>query len=97
MLSHVIPPPRGYTKVSNGLVRQSRLGSDAKILVIYVQGLPESARDKALGEHARALHITGRQYQKAKSELVASGYVHESGRPSQAGGGGPCRSSPTSR
>ncbi|MFD8109208.1 hypothetical protein [Streptomyces microflavus] len=85
MLSHVIPPPRGYTKVSNGLVRQSRLGSDAKILVIYVQGLPESARDKALGEHARALHITGRQYQKAKSELVASGYVHER-REAVAGG-----------
>ncbi|MFF7253037.1 hypothetical protein ACFZBR_07425 [Streptomyces microflavus] len=85
MLSHVIPPPRGYTKVPNGLVRQARLGSDAKILVIYVQGLPESDRDKALGEHARALHITGRQYQKAKSELVASGYVHER-REAVAGG-----------
>ncbi|MET8346411.1 hypothetical protein [Streptomyces microflavus] len=85
MLSHVIPPPRGYTKVPNGLVRQARLGSDAKILVIYVQGLPESDRDKALGEHARALHITGRQYQKAKSELVASGYVHEK-RETVAGG-----------
>ncbi|MER7037116.1 hypothetical protein [Streptomyces microflavus] len=85
MLSHVIPPPRGYTKVPNGLVRQARLGSDAKILVIYVQGLPESDRGKALGEHARALHITGRQYQKAKSELVASGYVHEK-RETVAGG-----------
>ncbi|WP_345982868.1 hypothetical protein [Streptomyces sp. DSS69] len=85
MLSHVIPPPRGYTKVPNGLVRQSRLGSDAKILVIYVQGLPEGDRDKALSEHARALHITGRRYQKAKSELVASGYLHEK-RESVAGG-----------
>lgn len=85
MLSHVIPPPRGYTKVPNGLVRQARLGSDAKILVIYVQGLPESDRDKALSEHARAVHITGRQYQKAKSELVASGYVHEK-REAVAGG-----------
>lgn len=61
MLSHVIPPPRGYTKVPNGLVRQSRLGSDAKILVMYVQGLPEGDRDKALSEHGRALHITGRR------------------------------------
>jgi len=77
MISHVIPPPPGYTKVSNGLVRQSRLGSDAKILVIYVQGLPEGDRDKALGEHARAVRITGRRYQKAKAELIASGYVHE--------------------
>lgn len=85
MLSHVIPPPRGYTKVSNGLVRQSRLGSDAKILVIYVQGLPEVDRDKALSEHGRALRITGRRYQKAKAELVASGYVHEK-REAVAGG-----------
>ncbi|MFD3409756.1 hypothetical protein [Streptomyces cyaneofuscatus] len=85
MLSHVIPPPRGYTKVPNGLVRQSRLGSDAKILVIYVQGLPEGDRDKALSEHARALHVTGRRYQKAKAELVASGYVHEK-RETVAGG-----------
>ncbi|MFZ4264345.1 hypothetical protein [Streptomyces arboris] len=85
MLSHVIPPPRGYTKVPNGLVRQSRLGSDAKILVMYVQGLPEGDRDKALSEHGRALHITGRRYQKAKAELVASGYLHEK-RETVAGG-----------
>ncbi|WP_326704301.1 hypothetical protein [Streptomyces cyaneofuscatus] len=85
MLSHVIPPPRGYTKVSNGLVRQSRLGSDAKILVMYVQGLPEDDRDKALSEHARDLHFTGRRYQKAKTELVASGYLHEK-RETVAGG-----------
>ncbi|MFJ9529458.1 MULTISPECIES: hypothetical protein [unclassified Streptomyces] len=85
MLSHVIPPPRGYTKVPNGLVRQSRLGSDAKILVMYVQGLPEGDRDKALSEHARDLHFTGRRYQKAKTELVASGYLHEK-RETVAGG-----------
>ncbi|MGA6171773.1 hypothetical protein ACPEIF_16180 [Streptomyces sp. NPDC012600] len=77
MLAHVIPPPRGYTKASNGLVRHARLGSDAKILVIYVQGLPEGDRDKALSEHARAVQVTGRRYQKAKAELVACGYVHE--------------------
>ncbi|MYX15620.1 hypothetical protein GTY67_19890 [Streptomyces sp. SID8374] len=85
MLSHVIPPPRGYTKVPNGLVRQSRLGSDAKILVIYVQGLPEGDRDKALSEHARALHISGRRYQKAKAELLVNGYLHEK-REAAAGG-----------
>ncbi|MFE7480544.1 hypothetical protein [Streptomyces sp. NPDC057552] len=77
MLAHVIPPPRGYTKASNGLVRHARLGSDAKILVLYVQGLPEGDRDKALSEHARAVQVTGRRYQKAKAELVACGYVHE--------------------
>ncbi|ALC28317.1 hypothetical protein [Streptomyces sp. CFMR 7] len=77
MISHVIPPSWGYTKVSNSLVRQPRLGSDAKILIMYVQGLPEGDRDKALGEHARELRIGGRRYQKAKAELIASGYVHE--------------------
>ncbi|RPK60957.1 hypothetical protein EES43_16315 [Streptomyces sp. ADI96-02] len=85
MLSHVIPPLRGYTKTSHELVRHPRLGSDAKILVIYVQGLPEGARDKALSEHARALRITGRAYQKAKAELVTYGYVHEK-RETVAGG-----------
>ncbi|MFG3406931.1 hypothetical protein [Streptomyces sp. NPDC048142] len=77
MLSHVIPPPRGYTKAPNGLVRNPRIGSDAKVLVLYVQGLPEEDRDKALGEHARALRMTGRAYQKAKADLVTHGYVHE--------------------
>ncbi|WP_405470283.1 hypothetical protein [Streptomyces anulatus] len=77
MLSHVIPPPRGYTKAPNCLVRHPRLGSDAKVLVLYVQGLPEEDRDKALGEHARALRMTGRAYQKAKVDLVTHGYVHE--------------------
>ncbi|MGW7094519.1 hypothetical protein [Streptomyces sp. NPDC054874] len=85
MLSHVIPPPRGYTKAPNSLVRHPRIGSDAKILVIYVQGLPEEDRDKALGEHARALRMTGRAYQKAKADLVTHGYVHER-RESLAGG-----------
>ncbi|MFJ1799300.1 hypothetical protein [Streptomyces sp. NPDC088180] len=85
MLSHVIPPPRGYTKAPNSLVRHPRIGSDAKVLVLYVQGLPEELRDKALGEHARALRMTGRAYQKAKADLVSHGYVHER-RESVAGG-----------
>ncbi|MCC8478963.1 hypothetical protein LMJ41_13845 [Streptomyces globisporus] len=77
MLSHVIPLPRGYTKASNSLVRHPRIGSDAKILVLYIQGLPEEDRDKPLSEHARALRMTGRAYQKAKADLVTYGYVHE--------------------
>ncbi|MFE2291310.1 hypothetical protein [Streptomyces sp. NPDC059452] len=85
MLAHVIPPPWGYTKSAHDLVRHKRLDSDAKILVIYIQGLPEGDRDKALSEHARALRITGRRYQKAKAELVACGYVHEK-RETIAGG-----------
>ncbi|MFG3427015.1 hypothetical protein [Streptomyces californicus] len=77
MLSHVIPPVRGYTKCSNSLVRHPRLCSDAKILVLYVQGLPACDRDKALSEHARSLLMTGRAYQRAKAELLAHGYVYE--------------------
>ncbi|MFJ6612766.1 hypothetical protein ACIQPT_21095 [Streptomyces sp. NPDC091289] len=85
MLSHVIPPPRGYTKAPNGLVRHPRIGSDAKILVLYVQGLPEEQRDKALSEHARDLRMTGRAYQKAKADLVTYGYVHEKREPIAGG------------
>ncbi|MDW4917415.1 hypothetical protein RB621_28700 [Streptomyces californicus] len=77
MLSHVIPPVRGYTKCSNSLVRHPRLCSDAKILVLYVQGLPACDRDKALSEHARSLLMTGRAYQRAKAQLLVHGYVHE--------------------
>ncbi|MBK0375296.1 hypothetical protein I3215_20745 [Streptomyces sp. RB110-1] len=77
MLSHVIPPVRGYTKCSNSLVRHPRLCSDAKILVLYVQGLPVCDRDKALSEHARSLLMTGRAYQRAKAQLLAHGYVYE--------------------
>lgn len=85
MLSHVIPPPRGYTKAPNSLVRHPRIGSDAKVLVLCGQGLPEEHRDRALGGHARALRMTGRAYQKAKADLLTHGYVHEK-RESVAGG-----------
>ncbi|MET9595202.1 hypothetical protein ABZY45_30415 [Streptomyces sp. NPDC006516] len=77
MLWHAIAPSRGYTKAANELVRTQRLSSDAKILLLYVQGLPEDRRDVALSEHARALGITGRAYQKAKKLLVVHGYLYE--------------------
>ncbi|MFG2430007.1 hypothetical protein [Streptomyces sp. NPDC048590] len=77
MLWHAIAPSRGYTKAANELVRTPRLSSDAKILLLYVQGLPDDRRGVALSEHARALGITGRAYQKAKKLLVTCGYLHE--------------------
>ncbi|MFF5898097.1 hypothetical protein ACFY8O_19475 [Streptomyces argenteolus] len=77
MLWHAIAPSRGYTKAANELVRSQRLSSDAKILLLYVQGLPEDRRAVALSEHARALGITGRAYQKAKELLVTHGYLYE--------------------
>ncbi|MES9505728.1 hypothetical protein ABWJ92_04830 [Streptomyces sp. NPDC000609] len=77
MLLHAIAPSRRYTKASHDVVRHTRLSSDAKILLLYVQGLPEEWADKALSEHAAKLGITGRAYQKAKGQLITAGFVHE--------------------
>ncbi|WP_406381709.1 hypothetical protein [Streptomyces sp. NBC_01618] len=77
MLRHAIAPSARYTKASHDVVRHSRLSSDAKILLLYVQGLPDDATYKPLSELARKLGIKGRAYQKAKSQLVEHGYVHE--------------------
>lgn len=76
MLRHAIAPVRRFTQVSHDVVRHPRLTSDAKILLIYVQGLPESACAKALGEHAVDLGMKTRAYQKAKQVLIACGFFH---------------------
>ncbi|MER7108392.1 hypothetical protein [Streptomyces sp. NPDC000229] len=86
MLRHVIAPERRFTKVSHDLVRHRRLGSDAKLLVIYVQGLPENeAMTKPLGEHAEDLGMKPRAFQRAKEELLASGFFHHWRRQSGRG------------
>ncbi|MGW1412390.1 hypothetical protein [Streptomyces sp. NPDC002403] len=85
MLRHAIAPSARYTKASNDVIRHPRLNSDAKILLLYVQGLPDGATFKPLGELAQKLGIKGRAYQKAKRLLVENGYVHE--WRSQADGG----------
>ncbi|MGW0781934.1 hypothetical protein [Streptomyces sp. NPDC002913] len=77
MLRHAIAPSRRYTKASHDVVRHTRLTSDAKILLLAVQGLPDGQAVLPLSEHARKLGITGRAYQKSKELLVAHGYVHE--------------------
>ncbi|MFI6061273.1 hypothetical protein [Streptomyces sp. NPDC051286] len=77
MLRHVIAPSRRFTKASHDVVRHPRLSSDAKILLLYVQGLPEETPCKPLSELAQKLGIKGRAYQKAKEQLVAHGYIHE--------------------
>ncbi|MGW2588751.1 hypothetical protein ACWCXC_00545 [Streptomyces sp. NPDC001515] len=77
MLWHAISPSYGYVKAAHDIVRHPRLSSDAKILITYVQGLPERRTGKALSDHAKSLGITGRAYQKAKSQLKANGFVHE--------------------
>ncbi|UZI30229.1 hypothetical protein [Streptomyces sp. VB1] len=77
MLWHAIAPSRRYTKASHDVVRHPRLCSDAKVLILYVQGLPDGGTDLALSEHARKLGIKGRAYQRAKMELVMCGFVHE--------------------
>ncbi|MFC8197415.1 hypothetical protein ACFUTV_18690 [Streptomyces sp. NPDC057298] len=79
MLRHAIAPVRRYTKASHDVVRHSRLNNDAKVLLLYVQGLPESeaAATKPLSEHAARLGLKGRAYQKAKQLLSDCGYLHE--------------------
>lgn len=77
MLRHAIAPSRRYTKASHDVVRHTRLTSDAKILLLAIQGLPDEQAGLPLSEHARKLGITGRAYQKSKELLVAHGYVHE--------------------
>ncbi|MFF8915864.1 hypothetical protein ACF08M_21685 [Streptomyces sp. NPDC015032] len=85
MLWHAIAPSRRYTKASHDVVRHPRLSSDAKILLLYVQGLPEAQADKALSEHAKKLGITGRAYQRAKGQLITNGFVHEWKRQGERG------------
>ncbi|NUV70187.1 hypothetical protein G6W57_24085 [Streptomyces sp. CAI-121] len=77
MLRHVIAPSSGWTKASNTVVRDRRINSNAKILILYVQGLPDSATNRPLGELALKLNMKGRPYQQAKKQLVEHGYVHE--------------------
>ncbi len=77
MLRHVIAPSSGWTKASHTVVRDRRINSNAKILILYVQGLPGSATSRPLGELALKLDMKGRPYQQAKKQLVEHGYVHE--------------------
>ncbi|WP_333734633.1 hypothetical protein [Streptomyces sp. IBSBF 3010] len=77
MLWHAISPSRAYVKAPHDVVRHPNLSSDAKLLIMYVQGLPESCASEALSDHAKRLGIKGRAYQRAKSQLKEAGYVHE--------------------
>ncbi|MET9091176.1 hypothetical protein ABZX72_03710 [Streptomyces cyaneofuscatus] len=86
MLWHAIAPVRRYTKVSHDVMRHPRLNSDAKVLISYVQGLPEGEQgERALSEHAREVGIKGRRYQTAKEQLVVNGFVHEHKAPGARG------------
>lgn len=77
MLWHAISPSRAYVKAAHDVVRHPNLSNDAKVLIMYVQGLPESRASEALSDHAKRIGIKGRAYQKAKSQLKEAGYVHE--------------------
>ncbi|MFE9856547.1 hypothetical protein [Streptomyces sp. NPDC005780] len=85
MLCHAISPSYGYVKASHDVVRHPKLNSDAKILIAYVQGLPEKWAGKPLGEHAKRLGLKGRAYQKAKGLLKEFGYLHERRRQDDGG------------
>ncbi|MFE9818854.1 hypothetical protein [Streptomyces sp. NPDC005773] len=85
MLCHAISPSYGFVKASHDVVRHPKLNSDAKILIAYVQGLPEKWTGKPLGEHAKRLGLKGRAYQKAKGLLKEFGYLHERRRQDDGG------------
>ncbi|MET7339883.1 hypothetical protein ACIOEZ_01030 [Streptomyces sp. NPDC087866] len=85
MLRHAISPSYGYVKAAHDIVRHSRLSSDAKLLILYVQGLPERRTGEALSDHAKKLGIKGRAYQKAKGQLKEAGFVHEWRRQGERG------------
>lgn len=85
MLFHVISPSYGYVKASHDVIRHPRLGSDAKVLIAYVQGLPPEQAERALSDHAKRIGITGRAYQKAKAQLRKDGFVHEWRRQNDGG------------
>ncbi|MGW8885083.1 hypothetical protein [Streptomyces sp. NPDC055749] len=77
MLRHVIAPVRCYTKSAHDVLRHKRLNSDAKILLLHVQGLRDEDADKALSELARDVGITGAAFKAAKKLLVMHGFVHD--------------------
>ncbi len=77
MLRHAIAPSRDYLKAPHAIVRHVRLNNDAKMLLLYVLGLPESKCGKPLSEHAARLGIKPRAYQKAKALLVECGFLRE--------------------
>ncbi|WP_330240066.1 hypothetical protein [Streptomyces sp. NBC_00525] len=86
MLWHAIAPSYGYVKATHEVVRHPQLNSDAKILITYVQGLPQSGlTGMALSDHAKKLGIKGRAYQKAKGQLKDVGFVHEWRRQGEGG------------
>lgn len=85
MLWHAISPSYGYVKAAHDIVRHPKLSSDAKILITYVQGLPERRTGLALSDHAKRLGIKGRAYQKAKEQLKECGFVHEWRRQGEGG------------
>ncbi|MEU8507508.1 hypothetical protein AB0C40_22810 [Streptomyces brevispora] len=85
MLFHAISPSYGYVKASHDVIRHPRLGSDAKVLITYVQGLPPGRAERALSDHAKRIGITGRAYQKAKAQLKEDGFVHEWRRQNDGG------------
>ncbi|WP_435974669.1 hypothetical protein [Streptomyces sp. Qhu_M48] len=63
--------------VSKNLVSHPVLNSDAKILLMHVQGLPEDAPEKPLHQHAIDLGMKLRAYQRAKGFLISCGLLHE--------------------
>ncbi|MEN8649313.1 hypothetical protein ABCR94_01335 [Streptomyces sp. 21So2-11] len=77
MFRHAIAPTRRFTKASHDVVRHPRLNNDAKILLLYIQGLPAGELGKPLSALALRVGVKGAAYQRVKQLLIACGYFFE--------------------
>jgi hypothetical protein len=76
MLRHAIAPTRFFTQVSNEIIRNPRLSSDAVRLLMWQLSLPDGV-EISLSETAKRAGIKKTAFMRAKRELLAEGYVHE--------------------
>ncbi|MFD6424730.1 hypothetical protein [Streptomyces sp. NPDC060198] len=88
MLWHAISPVSDTGRRSRSLVGSRRMNSDAKIIVLYVEGLPDEERLGLLGplsDYARAAGIDSGPYKRAKRFLKREGYLHQWSYPFEGG------------
>ncbi|GAA0423984.1 hypothetical protein [Streptomyces luteireticuli] len=84
MRKHAIAPACAFTQVPNEIIRHPRLGAPAVRLLSWVLSMPDEASE-ALSETARRAGLKKSAFQKAKSELLTEGFLHEWKRPGERG------------
>ncbi|MFF7360085.1 hypothetical protein [Streptomyces sp. NPDC008125] len=80
MLWHAISPVSDTDGRSKALVRSRRMNSDAKIILLYVEGLPADQLVGLMGplwDYASAAGVEAGPYKKAKKYLQREGHLHQ--------------------